>query len=90
MPLYTYRVKHDGAGCERCRENFDVLQKMDDERLKRCPDCGAEVQRIITGANLVSSRHYGDKLYSREKIKGTGLRKLVKDDSGNYVDDTPS
>jgi hypothetical protein len=61
---------------------------MSDPRLTACPDCGAEVSRIITGANIVQGHHYGDGL-SRERLKRGGLRKLVKDDSGNYVDDTP-
>lgn len=33
MPIYEYR-------CTECGHRFDVLQKMSDEALKDCPDCG--------------------------------------------------
>jgi len=88
MPVYTYRAVDMAAGCDRCSDNFDVVHGMSEPRLERCPDCDADVQRIITGANIVQGHHYGDGL-SRERLKRGGLRKLVRDDSGKYVDDTP-
>lgn len=88
MPIYTYRARDGETGCARCADNFDVVHGMTEPRLEVCPDCATAVMRIITGANVVQGHHYGDGL-SRERLKRGGLRKLVRDDSGNYVDDTP-
>ena len=33
MPIYGYN-------CKSCEHRFDVLQKMSDEPLVHCPDCG--------------------------------------------------
>ncbi len=35
MPIYEY-------GCEQCGHEFEALQKMSDEPLKKCPNCNAE------------------------------------------------
>lgn len=88
MPIYTYRAIDAAEACAYCRTNFEIVQQMRDERLTVCPECGQSVQRIIVGANIVQGHHYGDGL-SRERLKRGGLRKLVRDDSGKYVDDTP-
>lgn len=88
MPVYTYRAAEPASGCARCADDFDVVHGMTAPRLETCPDCASPVVRIITGANIVSGHHFGEGL-SREKMKRGGLRKLVRDDSGNYVDDTP-
>jgi putative FmdB family regulatory protein len=41
MPLYEY-------SCHRCGKHFDVLQKFADEPLATHPDCGGEVERLIS------------------------------------------
>lgn len=41
MPLYEY-------SCHRCGKHFDVLQKFADEPLTTHPDCGGEVERLIS------------------------------------------
>lgn len=33
MPLYEYV-------CKACEHNFDTIQKMNDDPLKKCPACG--------------------------------------------------
>lgn len=42
MPHYDYQ-------CESCKYKFEVFQKITDEPIKKCPECGKKVQRIITG-----------------------------------------
>lgn len=41
MPTYDYE----------CRKGhrFELFQKMSDEPVAKCPDCGAEAQRLISG-----------------------------------------
>ncbi|MBI4865230.1 MAG: zinc ribbon domain-containing protein [Candidatus Riflebacteria bacterium] len=88
MPFYDYQAPEGVEGCPHCREGFEVRQNMSDERLTRCPECGGEVQRIITGVNVVRSLWRSENL-TPERLKRSGFKKLVKDDDGRYVDATP-
>lgn len=47
MPIYEYKASGK-AHCELCKNRFEVRQGMDDEPLKRCPKCGAEVKRLVS------------------------------------------
>lgn len=42
MPTYDYR-------CKACHHHFEAFQRMSDDPLSICPECGGEVQRLITG-----------------------------------------
>jgi putative FmdB family regulatory protein len=44
MPTYDYR-------CKECGITFELFQKMTDEPIKKCIECGGEVKRLI-GAGL--------------------------------------
>ena len=47
MPTYEYE-------CKKCNDTFDVFQNMSDKPLKKCPECGGKVQRLIgTGAGII-------------------------------------
>ncbi|MCK4819451.1 zinc ribbon domain-containing protein, partial [bacterium] len=47
MPTYKYK-------CRKCRLHFDKFQKMSDAPLKKCPQCGGVVQRLIgTGGAVI-------------------------------------
>ncbi len=47
MPTYEYK-------CLSCGHRFEVFQKMSDEPIKVCPECGGEVKKLIgTGAGLI-------------------------------------
>lgn len=42
MPTYTYK-------CDACEHQFDIKQKMSDDKLTTCPECDKEaLQKIIT------------------------------------------
>lgn len=44
MPTYTYR-------CNECNHQFDIKQRMTDDKLEVCPKCMAvPIERIITHA----------------------------------------
>lgn len=46
-PTYEYE-------CQACQEHFDKFQGMNDAPLKKCPQCGGKVRRLIgTGAGLL-------------------------------------
>jgi putative FmdB family regulatory protein len=40
MPTYDYK-------CKECELNFELFQKMSDEPINVCPECGGEVKRLI-------------------------------------------
>ena len=42
MPTYDYE-------CSGCGQTFEVFQRMSDEPLSNCPDCGAAARRRISG-----------------------------------------
>ena len=52
MPIYEYR-------CQKCQHEMEIIQKMSDEALTTCPDCGKE------GLTKLISR-------SSFQLKGTG------------------
>jgi putative FmdB family regulatory protein len=35
MPIYEYK-------CLKCSQQFEILQKISDEPLKKCEDCGVK------------------------------------------------
>jgi putative FmdB family regulatory protein len=40
MPTYEYR-------CRDCGHSFDIVQKMSDEALTHCPECGGELRKVF-------------------------------------------
>jgi len=52
MPIYEYR-------CAACGHDLEVLQKMSDAPLRKCPDCGKSQLRRLVSA-------------SRFRLKGSG------------------
>lgn len=46
MPIYEYR-------CEACGHTFEVIQKLSDELLKECPECGAvQLKKLVSAAGF--------------------------------------
>lgn len=54
MITYAYR-------CLDCEARFEVRQKITDEALRECPECGGSVRRQITGGlcSIVVDRDSG-------------------------------
>jgi putative FmdB family regulatory protein len=71
MPIYEYKAV-DGAHCKLCKGKFEVRQGMNDEPLKRCPECGAEIRRLF-------SRPF---LSRRESVSHEGAFNYLEDDAG--------
>jgi len=42
MPAYEYH-------CDTCDTHFERRQKMSENALQTCPDCGGHVRRLISG-----------------------------------------
>jgi len=45
MPTYDYR-------CDKCKKAFEYFQKISEPPLKKCPDCGGDVKRLVSAATF--------------------------------------
>jgi putative FmdB family regulatory protein len=41
MPLYEYQ-------CTKCKHRFEKIQKFSDPEIKKCPECGAKVEKLLS------------------------------------------
>ena|SRR5579871_1239644 len=41
MPLYEYQ-------CKKCGHTFEKIQKFSDKMVKKCPECGGQVEQTIS------------------------------------------
>ncbi len=41
MPIYEYQ-------CKKCKHKFEKIQKFSDPPVKKCPDCGGPVERLLS------------------------------------------
>jgi len=46
MPIYEYR-------CEKCENQFEMLQKITAEPLKECPECGGPVHKLVSSTSFI-------------------------------------
>lgn len=46
MPIYEYR-------CEKCKKEFEIEQKISEAPLKKCPECGGKVIRLISNTSFI-------------------------------------
>jgi len=62
MPTYEYE-------CTKSGKHFERMQSMSDEPLKKCPECGGPVRRLITaGAGVIFK---GKGFYATDSGKST-------------------
>ena len=79
MPIYVYEAESPDAGCAKCRDGFEIMQSLRDERLRTCPECGANVVRVIQAPGLTHSKtdlHY--------RAKRAGFHSLKRVNRGEY------
>ncbi|GAC1402284.1 MAG: zinc ribbon domain-containing protein [Ktedonobacteraceae bacterium] len=71
MPTYEYL-------CKTCGHRFETWQKMIEDPLTTCPECGAQIRRVLFPANVV--------------FKGSGFYKTDHRDNGasNAKDESTS
>ena len=63
MPLYEYQ-------CKKCKHRFERIQKFSDPEVKRCPECGATVERLLSAPAV---RFKGSGWYATDYAgKGSG------------------
>ena len=79
MPMYVYEAKDDAKSCGECRGGFEIRQSLNEEKLVKCPKCGAEIIRVIQAPGLTHSKtdlHY--------RAKRAGFKCLKKVQKGEY------
>ena len=76
MPTYEYE-------CKKCSHRFEVFQSMSDAPIKKCPECGKEVRRLISGGAGVIFK--GSGFYVTDKDKAV----VPKGDGGSKADARP-
>jgi putative FmdB family regulatory protein len=43
MPLYEYQ-------CKKCKHRFEKIQQFSDEPIKKCPECGGPVEKLLSAS----------------------------------------
>lgn len=80
MPIYEYE-------CTGCHHKFDVLQKINDEPVKKCPQCSKnKVQRLVSAAGFQLK---GSGWYATD-FKDKGKPSSNSDDKSALTDQTKS
>lgn len=79
VPTYVYEPKDTAHSCVKCRDGFEIVQSLKEDKLKHCPQCGSEIFRVIQAPGLTHSKtdlHY--------RAKRAGFKCLKKVDKGAY------
>ncbi len=79
MPIYEYQAVDSNQACSLCRGGFESLQRMADDPLRVCPDCGAPVRRLISAPAVGGSQSGFD-----DRAKRAGFHKLQRLGKGEY------
>jgi putative FmdB family regulatory protein len=45
MPLYEYQ-------CKKCKHRFEKIQQFSDEPIKKCPECGGQVEKLLSASSV--------------------------------------
>jgi putative FmdB family regulatory protein len=45
VPLYEYQ-------CKKCKHKFEKIQKFSDRPIKKCPECGSPVEKVMHAPNV--------------------------------------
>ena len=70
MPVYEYE-------CPACEKVFEVQQRISDDPLKTCPDCGGEVKKLVSMSSfhLKGGGWYSDGYSSKTNTAGKEEKK---------------
>ncbi len=79
MPIYEYMPKNDRKCCKFCADGFEIMQKVSDDPLTECPECGVTVKKLISSHSVGSSK---SGFYSR--ARNAGFTTMKKTTDGGY------
>jgi putative FmdB family regulatory protein len=76
MPLYDYK-------CQKCGHRFEKIQKFSDGPVRKCPECGGKVEKMISAPAF----HFkGSGFYKTDYPSGGGEAKSSSSDDGRSSD----
>ena len=70
MPTYEYE-------CGKCNYNFEVFQSISEDPVKKCPECGKGVRRLIFGGAGVIFK--GSGFYTTDKAAKSSVSNTEKE-----------
>ncbi len=76
MPTYEYL-------CKTCGHRFETWQKMTDDPLTTCPDCGAAIRRVLFPAGVVFK---GSGFYKTDHRDSASIASSAKDEPTSTSD----
>ena len=92
MPIYEYAAVDQG--CAYCETRFELLQKLRDEPLTQCPECGAAVVRVISapsvavgGAHLLKESHAEKHGFTQYRRAGKGVYEKTIGKGPKFISD---
>ena len=83
MPTYEYL-------CKTCGHRFETWQKMSDEPLTACPNCGAEIHRVLfaTGVVFKGSGFYSTETRAQHSENGSSETPAASANGASSVKET--
>jgi predicted nucleic acid-binding Zn ribbon protein len=95
MPIYEYKSIDADKGCEFCINIFEIQQKMSDNTLEKCPQCGADIVKIMSliGGVIMSGKEinqYSDVKGAKYWRDSNGVRHKVTNSDGSSKSPTIS
>jgi len=79
MPIYRYEPREEEAGCDHCRDGFDLAQSLSEKSLDRCPECGVAIRKAVVAIRVGRSQSGLD-----HRAKAAGFTKLKRLGKGEY------
>lgn len=79
MPIREYQTSNPEKGCKYCRNRFERIELLHAPAILQCPQCGAELVRLISAPRVGASQTGAD-----GRAKRAGFHKLKKVSRGEY------
>ena len=79
MPFYEYQARDRHRSCSHCAHRFEVMQRIADQPLTHCPECGASVRKVFSAPAVGRSESNFD-----DRAKSAGFHKLQRLGQGEY------
>ena len=79
MPTYQYR-------CNECGHEFEKRQRMSDDPVKECPQCGSSVRRVVGRVGIVFK---GSGFYVTDNRSSNGKGRVKTTEKSSDSSDKP-
>ena len=90
MPIYEYSAVE--KGCPHCEGHFEVLEKLNAEALKTCPQCGAPIRRVISApsvamgsAHMLKESNVAKNGFTQSRRAGKGVYEKTAGKGPKYI-----